>query len=131
MNIIATAISLTVEDVPASSNFLVDHFGFHEKMQADGFSSLTRDDTALNVIFLRKGIEVLPEGFRDQHTAGVIIAFTVNNLEAEQSRLQNEGVEITMPLREESWGERLFQVTDPNGVVIELLEWIEPADQTQ
>ncbi|MGF6940862.1 putative glyoxalase superfamily protein PhnB [Streptomyces auratus] len=28
-----------------------------------------------------------------------------------------------MPLREEPWGERLFQVTDPNGIVLQLVEW--------
>ncbi|MFG3708481.1 VOC family protein [Micromonospora sp. NPDC047670] len=45
-------------------------------------------------------------------------------------RLAGEGVAITMPLREEPWGERLFQVTDPNGVVIQFVEWVPrpPAD---
>lgn len=28
---------------------------------------------------------------------------------------------------EEPWGERLFQVTDPNGIVIQLVEWVAPA----
>jgi uncharacterized glyoxalase superfamily protein PhnB len=28
-----------------------------------------------------------------------------------------------MPLREEEWGERLFQITDPNGIVVELVQW--------
>jgi len=32
-------------------------------------------------------------------------------------------VDITMPLREEPWGERAFQVTDPNGVIVQLLDW--------
>ena len=34
-----------------------------------------------------------------------------------------EGVPITMLLRSEEWGERAFQVRDPNGVIIELLDW--------
>jgi uncharacterized glyoxalase superfamily protein PhnB len=38
-------------------------------------------------------------------------------------RLRAEGVEITMPLRSEGWGERAFQVRDPNGVIVELLDW--------
>ena len=41
----------------------------------------------------------------------------------EEQRLRDEGVEITLPLREDPWGERLFQVTDPNGVVYQLVEW--------
>ena len=36
-------------------------------------------------------------------------------------------VDITMPLREEPWGERLFQITDPNGVVVQFVEWAAPA----
>lgn len=97
-------------------------------MTAEGFASLVRED-AVNVIFLRRGIEVLPEGVRDQHAAGVITAFTVADLDAEYERLRSEGVSITMPLREEPWGERLFQVTDPNGVILQLVAWATPDDQ--
>jgi uncharacterized glyoxalase superfamily protein PhnB len=66
---------------------------------------------------------VLPEDQRDQRAAGLILAFTVTGIEAEQDRLLAEGANVTMPLREEPWGERLFQVTDPNGVVVQLVEW--------
>ncbi|MET8676429.1 VOC family protein [Streptomyces sp. NPDC004647] len=128
MKISATAISLTVDDVPASAEFLASYFGFNEVAAADGFASLVRED-AVNVIFLKRGIEILPEGFRNQHAAGVIVAFTVDDLETELERLRNEGVAITLPLREEPWGERLFQVTDPNGVIIQLVEWVTPAGQ--
>ncbi|WP_274561441.1 VOC family protein [Streptomyces spiramyceticus] len=128
MKITATAISLTVDDVPASAAFLTTHFGFQEAMAADGFASLTRED-AVNVIFLKRGVEVLPEGFRDQHAAGVIVAFTVDDLPAEYERLKGAGVDISMELREEPWGERLFQVTDPNGVIIQLVDWVTPAGE--
>jgi uncharacterized glyoxalase superfamily protein PhnB len=39
------------------------------------------------------------------------------------ARLQEEGVPITMPLTVDSWGERSFQVRDPNGVIVQLLDW--------
>nr|WP_276599441.1 VOC family protein [Nannocystis sp. SCPEA4] len=117
---------MTVDDVAASSAFFIKHLGFHEAMAADGFASLKRDDAGMNVVLLRRGIEVLPPGFRDQRAAGVIVAFVVTDLAGEERRLQAEGVTITMPLREEPWGERLFQITDPNGVVVELVEWASP-----
>jgi uncharacterized glyoxalase superfamily protein PhnB len=129
MHISSSAVSLTVDDAAASSKFLVTHFGFREDMAAEEFmASLNHDTAALNVIFLQRGIEQLPEGFREQRAAGVIVAFTVTDLAAEESRLQSEGVTITMPLREEPWGERLFQVTDPNGVIIQLVEWATPSE---
>jgi uncharacterized glyoxalase superfamily protein PhnB len=123
VRITASAISLNVEDVVASSAFLTSHFGFHQAMAADGFVSLTRHDAGMNVVFLRRGLAMLPEDQRDDHADGVILAFVVDNLEAELARLIAEGVAITMPLREEPWGERAFQVTDPNGVIVQLVDW--------
>jgi uncharacterized glyoxalase superfamily protein PhnB len=125
MDILRSTVSLTVNDVAASSAFLSKHFGFH--MQAadehHNYASLARRDVGMEIIFLRRGVEVLPESYRDQHATGIILAFTVSGLETEERRLREEGVSITLPLREEPWGERLFQVTDPNGVVVQLVEW--------
>ncbi len=123
MQISSAAVSFTVDDVEASSQFLVSHFGFGERMAADGFASLGRDDLPLAVIFLRRGIEVLPEQLRHRHADGVILALVVADLDREQERLRAEGVPITLPIRQEPWGERLLLVTDPNGVVVELVEW--------
>ncbi|MEV7094803.1 DUF3224 domain-containing protein [Amycolatopsis sp. NPDC051045] len=123
MNITRTTISLTVDDPAASRDFLTTHFGYREAHAADGFVSLTRDDAAAAIVLLRRGLDVLPEEQRHQHATGVILAFTVTGLEAEQERLRAAGAEITLPLREEPWGERLFQVTDPNGIVVQLVEW--------
>ncbi len=123
MNVSASAVSLNVEDPAASSRFLQQHFGFREEMAADGFASLTRDDVGLNVIYLRRGLPTLPDDQRDVHAAGLILAFVVDDLEGELARLQAEGVPITMPLTAEDWGERAFQVRDPNGVIVQLVDW--------
>ena len=123
MQITATAVSLNVEDVSASSTFLSDHFGFEQQMAADGFASLARRDSGINVVFLRRGVTTLPADQRDDRAQGLILAFTVDDLEGELARLQSEGVAITMPLTLDEWGERAFQVRDPNGVIIQLLDW--------
>lgn len=123
MRITASAVALNVDDVEASTAFLVDHFGFHAEMAADGFASLTRSDVGMNVAFLRRGLATLPADQRDVHAAGQILAFVVEDLEGELARLQAEGVTITMPLTSEEWGERAFQVRDANGVIVELVDW--------
>ncbi|MGH2393894.1 MAG: VOC family protein [Candidatus Limnocylindria bacterium] len=123
MHITSSAVSLNVNDVAASSAFLAGHFGFREQMAADGFASLARQDAGMNIVFLRRGLESLPEDQRHDHAAGLILAFVVDDLEDELARLQAEGVPITMPLTEEEWGERAFQVKDPNGVIIQLVDW--------
>ncbi|MEY9928299.1 putative glyoxalase superfamily protein PhnB [Catenulispora sp. GP43] len=123
MQITASAVSLTVDDVPASSAFLTDHLGFQEVLAADGFASLTREDAGMHVVFLRRGLPTLPADQRDDHAGGLILAFTVEDLEGELARLQDEGVAVTMPLTSEEWGERAFQVRDPNGVIVQLVDW--------
>ncbi len=123
MKITSSAVCLNVDDVPASSTFLAKHFGFRETMAADGFASLAREDAGVNVVFLRRGLETLPADQRNDYADGVIIAFVVDDLEGELARLQDENVTITMPLTEEEWGERAFQVRDPNGIIVELVDW--------
>ncbi|MEI5099394.1 VOC family protein [Streptomyces sp. PmtG] len=124
-------MSLTVADVDASSEFFRTHLGYQVAMAADGFASLTRDDAAADVVLLRSGSEVLPPEQRDQRATGLIFALTVTGIEAEERRLREAGAPITMPLREEPWGERLFQLTDPNGVIVQFVEWATPEEPAQ
>ena len=128
MQITTSTVSLTVEDVAASKTFFITHLGYQETAATDDFAALVRADAAVDIVLLRRGTEVLPATQRDRHAAGLILAFTLTGLEAEEKRLRDEGVEITMPLREEPWGERLFQITDPNGVVIQFVEWAAAPD---
>jgi uncharacterized glyoxalase superfamily protein PhnB len=59
------------------------------------------------------------------HSAdGLLVAFVVDDVDAECARLEAEGVDITTPLETEPWGERYFQVTDPNGVVVQFVQWM-------
>ncbi|WP_328876855.1 VOC family protein [Streptomyces sp. NBC_00299] len=126
MQVTASTVSLTVDDVAASQRFFTAHLGYVEQAAADGFASLSRDDAAMDIVLLARGTEVLPADQRDQHASGLILAFTGTGIDLEEKRLRTEGVEITMPLREEPWGERLFQVTDPNGVIVQFVEWVTP-----
>jgi hypothetical protein len=123
--ITASAISLNVADPIASAAFAKQHLGFAEDMAAEGFVSLSRSDAGFNLIFLRTGLESFkPESMRGRHADGVLIIFVVDNVDAECRRLEQEGVAISTPLQTEPWGERFFQVSDPNGVVVQFVQWV-------
>lgn len=125
MNITASAVTLNVPDERASAEFLKEHFGFAEEMAADGFVSLGRPDAGFNVVFLRLGRATFkPERLRGRRADGLLVVFVVDDIDAEYARLESEGVRFTTPIETEPWGERYFQVTDPNGVVIQLVQWI-------
>jgi uncharacterized glyoxalase superfamily protein PhnB len=124
MQITASAISLNVDDVIASATFVKQHFGFSEEMAAEGFVSLSRSDAGFNLIFLQTNLESFkPIHMRGHRADGLLIVFVVDDIDREYARIQSEGVEITTAIETESWGERFFQVTDPNGVVIQLVQW--------
>ena len=125
MKITASAISLNVDDVTASAAFARDHLGFHEDIADDGFVSLSREDAGFNLIFLRTGLATFkPERLRGRRADGLLVVFVVDDIDGEYARLQEEGVPITTPIETEPWGERFFQVTDPNGVTLQLVQWV-------
>ncbi len=130
MTITASALSLNVADPVASAEFAKRHLGFREDMAADGFVSLSRPDAGFNLIYLRTGLETFkPVSMRETHADGLLVAFVVDDVDAECARLEQEGVAITTPLETEPWGERYFQVADPNGVVIQFVQWVESPPQ--
>lgn len=127
MKITDSAISLNVEDPDASAAFAIRHFGFEEQMQADGFVSLARPDAGFNLIYLRTGLESFkPDALKGHDADGLLVAFVVEDIDTEYSRMLAEGVPMTTPIETEPWGERYFQVTDPNGVVLQLVQWVDP-----
>ncbi|MBF6218813.1 VOC family protein [Nocardia abscessus] len=125
MNITDSVISLNVPDPLASAKFLIDHLGFEEKMSADGFVSLGRSDAGLNVVYLRTGLASFkPKSVAGSAGEGLLVAFVVDDIDAEYARLQGEGVPIVTPIETEEWGERYFQMSDPNGIIIQLVQWV-------
>jgi uncharacterized glyoxalase superfamily protein PhnB len=133
MKVTASAISLNVPDINASAEFLKRHFGFTEAMSVpDQVASLTRADLGFNLIYLKTGMNT----FKPSHRAGtagegLLIALVVENIDHEYERLLHENVPMATPIETEPWGERYFQVEDPNGIIVQLVQWVtEPNQET-
>jgi uncharacterized glyoxalase superfamily protein PhnB len=123
MQITSSAISLNVADVTASVDWATRHLGFTEQMSADGFASLARDDAGFHLIYLRRGLETFKPAAAAGHADGLLVVFVVEDIDDQYERLRQEGAEIVTPIETESWGERYFQMVDPNGVVYQLVQW--------
>lgn len=125
MRITESAISLNVPDPRASAQFVIDHLGFTERMSADGFVSLAREDAGMNLIYLRTGLPTFkPAEAAGSAGDGLLVVFVVEDIDGEYERLRKAGVPILTPIETEEWGERYFQMEDPNGIVIQLVEWV-------
>lgn len=129
MQVTSAAISMNVLDPTRSSEFLQEHFGFEVAMEAGGFVSLARPDVGFNIIFLRTGLATFkPASHAGRASAGLLVVLVVDDIDGEWERLQRKGLTFPTPIETEPWGERYFQVLDPNGIIIQLVQWVgEPA----
>lgn len=128
MTITSTAISLNVADVEASAAWAQRFLGFTEAMSADGFCSLEHPEAGFNLIYLRTGLASFKPASAAGPADGLLVVFTVDDIDGDYARLQADGVEVVTPIETEPWGERYFQMTDPNGVVYQLVQWVAPTD---
>lgn len=127
MHFSAAAISLNVPRPRASADFFTTHLGFTVEMeQDDSFVSLTHPDGGANVIFLATGLST----FKPAHKAGsagdgLLLVFVVDDLDATHHRLAEAGVPVVTPPETEPWGERFSQYEDPNGLIVQLVQWVD------
>lgn len=125
MNISRTAISLNVADVDASARFAKSHFGFEEAMAANGFVSLQHPTAGVNIVFLATGLGTFkPAEIAGAAGQGLLIAFVVDDLDTEFARIEADGARVVTAPETEPWGERYCQFADPNGIVWQLVQWM-------
>lgn len=125
MHISSTTISLNVPDPDASRDFLVRHLGFAVEMEHDGFVSLKHPDDGAYIVFLRTGLK----SFKPAHRAGsagegTLLAFVVDSVDEAHQQLAEAGAKVVTPPETEPWGERYCQFEDPNGIIIQFVQWV-------
>lgn len=126
MQINQTAVSLNVDDVAASADFARTHFGFTEQMAAEGFVSLAHPSAGVNVIFLATGLPTFkPAQIAGSAGPGLLLVFVVDDVDAEYGRLRDGGAQVVTPPETEPWGERFCQFADPNGLIWQLVQWVD------
>lgn len=124
MNILATTVTLTVGDPSSSVAFFTEHFGFREALSFNGGAAIEHPNGGPTLFLLRTGLSTLEEAQRHVLAQGMTLAFTVANIEEEVARLRASGVQPNSEIQRDAWGERHVQVLDPNGLVVQLVQWI-------
>lgn len=127
MHLNQMAVSLNVAAPEASADFFVRLLGFEVEMEADGFTSVRHPDGTANLIFLRTGLAT----FKPTHRAGaagegLLLAFVVEDVDTAFSQVAAAGAEVVTPPETEPWGERYCQFADPNGLIVQFVQWVEP-----
>jgi catechol 2,3-dioxygenase-like lactoylglutathione lyase family enzyme len=125
MNLTATAISLNVPDPQASADFLSRHVGYITAMQDDGFISLEHPGGGPNIVYLRTGLPT----FKPAHRAGsagdgFLLVFVVGDVDTAFEEVRRGGATVVTAPETEPWGERYCQFEDPNGIIVQFVQWV-------
>lgn len=120
--------------VAETTKFYTTHFPFEIAFEADWYVSLIWNhgdstDAAHQLAILDFEHPTVPEGFRKPMQGGLILNFEVEDVDAEYKRLTEAGLSLHLDIRSEDWGQRHFITSDPNGVLIDLIQLIPPSEE--
>lgn len=122
---------VTTATVQASRDFFVQHLGFEIVFEASWFVLLSRGSTeggATSIAFMAPDHPSRPPGPEVFSGQGLLLTLQVDDARREEARLRAAGVKIAYAVQHEPWGQVRFQVRDPSGLVLDIVEQAEPAE---
>jgi catechol 2,3-dioxygenase-like lactoylglutathione lyase family enzyme len=99
-------------------DFYTEHLGFRTVAEWDIYVHLEHPNGAQLGVLKEEVDGELPELVPATDGRGFWLSLDVADADAEYERLMKAGVTIVAPPQDKPWGERLFVVRDPNGVLI-------------
>jgi uncharacterized glyoxalase superfamily protein PhnB len=112
-----------------AKKFYEDHFSFNVAFENDWYLHLCTE-TGIQVGFLSPNQPTQPEMFHKTYDgSGVILSLEVEDVESAYSEAKEKKLDIVLDLRSEEWGQYHFCVRDPNGVILDVVQEIEPTEE--
>lgn len=112
-------------------DFYVTHFDFEVAFEASWFVYLIgpgEDGTrGATLAFMHPDHPSSPPGPETFNGLGMILTVETSDAASVFERLEGGGAPIVHPLTDEAWGQRRFMTRDPAGVLVDVVEQIEPA----
>lgn len=125
MNLEAAYPIIVTDKLADCRDFYVRLFGFQLVFEASWFVYLASGD--YGVAFMAPDHPSQPPGPEAFSGKGMFLTLQVADARAEFERLQETGVSIPYPLRDEPWGQRRFGLFDPAGTWVDVVQQTEPA----
>ncbi len=117
---------LMSDDVAAATSFYREVVGFEPVFVSDWYVSLRLG--AFELAILASDHETIPDGFRRPIEGGMLLNLEVDDVDAVHERLAADGrVRIVQALRDEEFGQRHFIAAAPGGVLLDVIQPIEPS----
>ncbi len=117
---------ICTDKVEESKQFYTTHFPFEISFETDWYVSLVAKESDVELAIVEYNHPSVPADFRKQ-AQGMILNFEVNDVDSEYERFKEQDVQIVQEIKDEEWGQRHFIFSDPNGILIDVIEMIEPS----
>ena len=115
------------EDVKASVESYTALFGFRTVFQIEWYAQLADpENPALQIAFVKRGHDSVPDG-HGVAPRGVLVTLEVDDVDAVHARALELGLAIPYALKSEVWGQRHFMALDPNKLLVNVVQLIEPS----
>lgn len=113
-------------------DFYTQHFQFDVLFEASWFLYLAgpaeEGTRGATLAFMHPDHPSNPPGPESFNGRGMILTVEVSNAQEAFDRLRLTGALIVHPLTDEDWGQRRFMIRDPAGVLVDVVEQIEPKE---
>ena len=130
VNIDLMGMAVLCDDPRAGAEWFVEHIGFEINVDIGWYVNTQHaQHKNLSLDFVQRDHGSLGEGMLGASVAGTLVAFLVQDVDAEEKRLREAGLEFVLPLVSEPWGQRRFQVAGPEGLFVEILQLVAPDPQ--
>ncbi|MGC8230969.1 VOC family protein [Pseudobacillus badius] len=119
---------ISTEKLEESSNFYETKFGFEPVFKSDWYVSLKMNESSVpyELAIIDSTHETIPSNYR-KVVQGLILNFEVDNVDYEYERLiHSEKLPIIQDIKAEDFGQRHFITSDPNGILIDVIQIIPP-----
>jgi len=122
---------LTTTKLTECRDFYKQYFGFSVVFEADWYIHLS-SEAGIQLGFLQPGHPTQPDFLHGAYPgSGVIYSFEVDDVDREYENLKQRGLPIVLQVKTEDWGQRHFMISDPGGMIIDVVQHAEPTGEYQ
>lgn len=111
------------EKLEETKFFYVDKLGFSIVWESDWFILLATPNGADTISFLlpNQPSQELSNFRQPFNGNGIYLTIEVDNVDLYFEEFKNKGIDISLNIRSEEWGDRHFAVIDPNNIGIDFV----------
>ncbi|GAA1621990.1 VOC family protein [Georgenia ruanii] len=125
MQVTHIGAAFAVTNPTAAGAWLTQNLGFRVLVDLGWYVSTQHPDREdLRVDFVQQDHETWPRPA--EPVRGAMLAFLVADVDSQHAQMVAGGVTVLKPLVTEPWGQRRFQVAGPEGLVVEVVQPVDP-----